>query len=177
VPQVTRYPTMHAPRGRLAEIRHVLDTAFAGDFTDADWEHALGGTHAVISDLGRVVAHAAVVPRTIWVGERELPAGYVEAVGTDPSVQGTGLGSLLMETVAAELREKYELGALSTGAPAFFERLGWERWQGPTFVRRGAERIRTPDEDDGVMVLRFGPSATVDLTEPIACETRPGDDW
>jgi hypothetical protein len=44
-------------------------------------------------------------------------------------------------------------------------------------VRDGAETIRTEAEDDGVMVLRFGPSAPVDLTAPISCERRRGDDW
>jgi hypothetical protein len=58
-----------------------------------------------------------------------------------------------------------------------YERLGWERWRGPTYVRRGADLVRTEDEDDGVMVLRFGPSAGLDLTAPIACTERGGDDW
>ena len=29
----------------------------------------------------------------------------------------------------------------------------------------------------GVMVLRFGPSAGVELTAGLACEARAGDDW
>jgi len=48
---------------------------------------------------------------------------------------------------------------------------------GPTFVRSGSEVIRTEDEDDGVMVLRFGPSEVVDLTAPLSCQSRRGDDW
>lgn len=52
----------------------------------------------------------------------------------------------------------------------------WERWQGPTFARDGAELIRT-EEDEGVMVLRFGPSESIDLRAPISCEARAGDDW
>lgn len=177
VPSVTRFPTVHAPTGRLAEVRHVLDRAFAGDFGDHDWDHALGGTHVTVMELGRVVAHAAVVPRTITIGERELAAGYVEAVGVDPSVQGRGFGALAVQIASTEVRERFELGALSTGRPGVYERLGWERWQGPTYVQRGTDRVRTPDEDDGIMVLRFGPSAGVDLTDPITCEERPGDDW
>jgi aminoglycoside 2'-N-acetyltransferase I len=75
------------------------------------------------------------------------------------------------------VRESFELGGLSTAHHHFYERLGWERWQGPTYVRDGDDVIRTEEEDDGVMVLRFGPSATIDLTAPITCEARPGDDW
>ena len=70
---------------------------------------------------------------------------------------------------------EYELGALSTGAHEFYERLGWTRWQGPTFVRRGERTVRTPDEDDGVMVLVT--DLDVDLTSSITCEEHAGDDW
>ena len=45
------------------------------------------------------------------------------------------------------------------------------------FVRRGSTTVRTPDDDDGIMVLRFGPSASIDLTAPISCDARSGDDW
>ena len=71
----------------------------------------------------------------------------------------------------------HDLGALSTGSPGFYGRLGWERWRGPTYVRRGDDLVRTPDEDAGIMVLRFGPSAGVDLAAPISSEARAGDDW
>jgi hypothetical protein len=82
-----------------------------------------------------------------------------------------------MAAVAEVVRREFQLGALSTGAPAFYERLGWERWHGPTYVRDGARVVRTPEEDDGVMVLRFGPSAGLDLTTIISCAARTGDDW
>ena len=29
----------------VKDIRALLDTAFEGDFTDHDWDHALGGVH------------------------------------------------------------------------------------------------------------------------------------
>lgn len=66
---------------------------------------------------------------------------------------------------------------LSTSAHAFYEALGWERWQGPTYVRDGETVVRTEDEDDGIMVLRNGPSAGLDLAQALTCDARPGDDW
>jgi hypothetical protein len=75
------------------------------------------------------------------------------------------------------VRSTFELGALSTGLWDFYERCGWERWRGPTFVRHGDEIVRTADDDDGIMVLRFGRSGSADLTAAIACERRAGDDW
>ena len=75
------------------------------------------------------------------------------------------------------IRESYELGALGTGRRAFYTRLGWQVWLGPTNVVRDGGWERTPEDDGYVLVLRFGPSADIAITHPIACEERPGDDW
>lgn len=178
VPTTRAFTTAQAPGNVLAEARLLMDEAFAGDFTDEDWGHALGGWHVVVTGGdGEVLAHAAVVPRALVVGERPWRTGYVEAVATAAPKQGEGIGSCVVAEALRVVRREHEMGGLSTARHAFYERLGWERWQGPTFVRNGADVIRTEDEDDGVMVLRFGPSAAVDLTAPISCEARPGDDW
>ena len=123
------------------------------------------------------MSHAAVVPRTIRVDDCAFRAGYVEGVATRPDRQRQGLGSQVMTEAAGVLRREFDLGVLSTGRSEFYQSLGWERWQGPTFVRTGGQLVRTEDEDDGIMVLRFGPSQEVDLTAPISCDSRPGDDW
>lgn len=161
---------------RLAAYRRLLWAAF-DDFSETDFANAVGGTHVVIDIDDVVVAHAAVVARSIEVAGRDIATGYVEAVATDPRWQGRGLGTAVMRRVDAVLRNGFAMGALSTGRHAFYERLGWERWQGPTYVRGPDGPLRTPDEDDGIMVLRFGTSESLDLTAPISCKTRPGDDW
>ena len=163
-------------RDRTA-IRALLDAAFHGEFSDDDWDHALGGTHALIEAADGVVAHASVVPRVLETGQQRVRAGYVEAVAVLPPLQGTGLGTAVMRALGAIIAGEFELGALSTGAHRFYERLGWERWQGPSYVSEAGSLTRTPDEDDGIMVLRFGASQVVDLGAPIACEGRAGDDW
>jgi len=161
----------------LAVVRVLMDDAFAGDFSDVDWDHTFGGTRVVVEEGGTVVAHAAVVARVLEIGGRPFRAGYVEGVATAPGCQRRGLGSAVMREVAFMLERQYEIGALSTDAQPFYERLGWERWRGPTFARGAGGVARTEEEDDGVMVLRFGPSAGVDLTAAIVCEARQGDDW
>ena len=82
-----------------------------------------------------------------------------------------------MSQIMQVLRREFEFGALSTSRHDFYARLGWERWRGPTFVRHGRELVRSWDEDDAVMVLRYGPSLSVDLTASISCDARTGDDW
>lgn len=161
-----------------AGLRDLLDAAF-DDFSDDDWDHGLGGVHAAVLDHDELVAHAAVVPRSIDAGGRTFPdAGYVENVATRPDRQGAGAGTAAMATIGEVLHERHELGVLSTSSHAFYERLGWERWRGPSSVRLpDGSLVRTADEDDGIMVLRFGASATLDLDGPIACDARTGDDW
>lgn len=162
----------------LSELRRLLDDAFEGDFAGEDWEHTLGGWHVIATDGDAVVAHAAVVPRTIHVDDRPFRAGYIEGVATGPRLQRGGLGSTVMAEASRQVQELgFELGVLSTGLHEFYQRCGWERWRGPTFVRDGDELIRTEGEDDGIMVLRFGPSHELDLTAPISCDRRSGDDW
>ena len=82
-----------------------------------------------------------------------------------------------MGEVSHLIRAEFEMGALSTSVGGFYENLGWQRWSGPTYVRNGSELVRTYDEDDGIMVMPFGPSERIDLTSPIACRSRVGDDW
>jgi len=178
VSDVCVFTTAELGLERLAAVRCLLEVAFEGDFSDEDWDHALGGWHALVTaDDGALVAHTAVVPRRLYVADRHFRSGYVEAVGTAPSRQGTGVGSLAMEAIGELLARHFELGALATGRWSFYERLGWERWRGPTFARDGDEVLRTAEDDDAVMVLRFGPSADIELTAALTCEARPGDDW
>jgi aminoglycoside 2'-N-acetyltransferase I len=164
-------------RDLLAGVREMTFAAFEGRFDEHDWAHTLGGLRVVALADGVPVAAGAVVPRTLLVGEREIHAGYVEGVATAPDRQGGGFGTAVMRAVGEVVRDRYELGVLSTSAHAFYEQLGWERWQGPTYVRDGATVVRTEAEDDGIMVLCHGPTAGLDLTQSLTCEARPGDDW
>jgi aminoglycoside 2'-N-acetyltransferase I len=161
----------------LGGLRGLLDRAFEGRFSADDWEHALGGSHVVVEDTGEIVCHAAVVSRVIEIGGRPFEAGYVEGVATLPGRQREGLGTIAMSRLSDVIRSGFHLGVLSTNTHVFYETLGWERWRGPAFVRRGEHVTRTEDEDGGIMVLRFGPSAGADLSAPITCAARRGDDW
>lgn len=172
-----QFRTAQAPAGRLDSVRQLLDSAFGGGFSADDWEHSLGGQHFVILEDGLVVAHAAVIARQLHAGDRLLDVGYVEGVGVLPSRHGSGLGSEVMTAAGRVAVEHYEMGALSTSRVSFYARLGWELWTGPSHVAGPSGRVRTPDDDGGIMVLRGAPSADVDLSAPITCESRSGDNW
>ena len=58
-------------------------TSSRGDFAPDDWEHALGGVHALLSEDGELIGHASVVQRRLLHGGRALRAGYAEAVGRE----------------------------------------------------------------------------------------------
>ena len=159
------------------QLRSLLDEAFAGTFSQHDWTNALGGTHVIVTEDGRVLSHASVVPRTLRVGSRALSTGYVEAVATRPDYRRRGHASRVLAEVGRVIGEQYRLGALSTGVPAIYERLGWERWAGPTFARTPTGVLRTADEDGGILVLRTATVGELDLRAPIVCDWREGDVW
>ena len=152
--------------------------AKGSEFRPIDWQAARDGTHFVVSEAGIAVAHAAVVDRTVEWDGRPLRTGYVEAVATLPERQGQGLASAVMRAVNGFVDERYELGALDTATPAFYERLGWIRWVGRTGVRT-PEGVRLTPEEDGKVLVRFTERA-LDLRVDglLICDgRRPGDPW
>jgi aminoglycoside 2'-N-acetyltransferase I len=161
----------------FAELRLLFDDAFAGDFSDDDWEHTVGGVHVVVCDSGSIISHASVVPRSIWIDDHLFAAGYVEGVATLVQSQDRGFASLVMAEVGLIIHETYELGVLSTGSLSFYERLGWECWEGATWVRTQTGPVRTPDDDGGIMILRTSNTGELAPGASIACEERSGDDW
>ena len=99
-------PTTALASADLAELRALLDVAFAGAFDDDDWEHTVGGVHLVVREADVVIAHAAVVPRRLVAGTRELSTGYVEGVATRPDVRRRGHASRVLRAAAAHQRIK-----------------------------------------------------------------------
>jgi aminoglycoside 2'-N-acetyltransferase I len=170
-------PSEHLDTDTRDRIRGLLDAAFGERFSATDWKHTLGGSHFVIREGGRLISHAAIVARTLKLGDVAMRAGYVEGVATDPRHERRGHGSAVMRRVADALREAFEIGALSTGSPALYTRLGWEQWRGPTFVDAPGGRLRTEEDDGGIYVLRTSGSVAIDLSAAIACDWRTGDVW
>jgi aminoglycoside 2'-N-acetyltransferase I len=120
-----------------------------------------------------------VVGRVLVAGGRELRTGYVEGVATRGDRRGRGLATLVMQEAGRVIERDYELGALAdgTGIPGFYQRLGWETWQGPTFAAGPEGRVRTAEEDGNVLVLRTPATGALDPTASLTCDWRAGDVW
>ena len=161
----------------LAELRGLLEGVFAGDFSEHDWEHALGGMHALIREAGEIVGHASVVQRRLLHGGRALRAGYVEGVGVRADRRRRGYGRALMTELNRVIVGGYDLGALGTtdAAVALYESLGWQRWLGPTSALTPSGVVPTPGDDGSVYVL---PAAVrLDPSAELTCDWRDGDVW
>lgn len=163
--------------GTRRAVRALLRDAFEGDFSDDDWEHALGGVHAIARADDRVVGHAAVVQRRLLHGGRALRAGYVEAVAVAADARGRGIGAAAMARAEDVIRAAYDLGALSAAptARAFYVGRGWRAWRGRTGVLGRAGATPTPEDDDGILVLPV--AELLDLEGELLCDPRPGDAW
>ena len=81
--------------------------AFGGngvDFSDADWEHSLGGMHALICHHGALIAHGAVVQRRMIYRGAALRCGYLEAIAVREDWRGQGLAMAVMDALEQVLR-------------------------------------------------------------------------
>jgi aminoglycoside 2'-N-acetyltransferase I len=161
----------------LAAARDLLVEVFDGDLDEHDWEHALGGMHALAWEGDELVGHAAVVQRRLLHGGRALRAGYVEGVGVRSDRQRQGYGAALMDALDRVLRGGYEVGALGATDEAvrLYTSRGWRAWRGRLFALTPAGVVRTKDEEGSVYVLPL--SAPLDLDGELTCDWRDGDVW
>ena len=178
--RVLRLQTADLTREQAQQVRSLCERAWAakpGDFDDEDWESCLGGTHVLVEDRDAFVAHAAVIERTLELDGTPLRTGFVEAVATEPERQGAGLASEAMRAVNELIDAGFELGALDTDIPGFYERLGWVVWPGRTAVREPGGVRLTPEEDGNVLVRRPGRALEAGRDSLLVCDWRPGDPW
>lgn len=165
----------------IETLRALFAAAWGGGeegFTSADWDHTFGGTHFLLEEKGRILTHASVLPRHLVTGGAVLATGYVESVATWPHEQGNGYATALMTAVDTHIDERFALGALDTGRPSFYERLGWLLWRGPTsVVSPSGEVTPTPYEDGSVMVRPTPTTPPLHLDTELTCDWRPGDAW
>ncbi|MBV8989512.1 MAG: GNAT family N-acetyltransferase [Solirubrobacterales bacterium] len=161
----------------LRAARALLDAVFEDRMTDDDWDHALGGIHALVWEEGQLIGHASVVQRRLLHNGRALRAGYVEAVAVRGDRRRRGYGAASMEVVERVIRGAYDLGALgaSTEGAGLYQARGWKQWQGPTLALTPDGIRRTREEDGSIYVLPVG--ADLDLFSELVCDWRDGEVW
>ena len=160
----------------LSAARALLYDVF-DDMTEHDWEHALGGVHALVWEGAELVGHASVIQRRLLHGGRALRAGYVEGVGVRADRRGRGYGAAMMDALEKVIRGAYELGALGAAeeAAAFYAARGWMLWRGPSSALT-PDGIRRTGEDDGCIYV-LPVQVQLDLFSELTCDWRDGDPW
>jgi len=161
----------------LQAARALLDEVFNGELAETDWEHALGGVHALVCDGPVLIGHGSVIQRRLLHQGRSLRAGYVEAVAVRADRQGEGHGAALMGALERVLRGAYDLGALGAtdeGA-GFYAARGWKLWRGPSSALT-PDGIRRTTEADGCLYV-FELAVSLDLSGELTCDWRDGDVW
>ncbi|GBE63639.1 aminoglycoside 2'-N-acetyltransferase [Mycobacterium sp. MFM001] len=156
---------------------HMVSAAFAGEFSDTDWDHALGGMHALIWHHGAIIAHGAVVQRRLIYRGTSLRCGYIEAVAVAEEWRGQGLAIAILDACEQVIRGGYPLGALSSSdrGRRLYTVRGWLPWAGPLSVLAPSGPTRTPDDDGSVFVFPVGIS--LDTSAELMCDWRDGDVW
>jgi aminoglycoside 2'-N-acetyltransferase I len=169
--------TADLDQGTLFAARALLDEVFGAEMTDHDWEHALGGVHALVWEGPRLAGHAALVQRRILYGARALRTGYVEGVAVRADRRRRGYGAAMMEALERVIRSAYELGALgaSEDGAGFYGARGWKRWRGETWALTPDGAVATAEEDGHIYVYEV--SARLNLSSELMCDWREGDLW
>ena len=176
VAEVRTAHTADLDTATLKAARALLDDVF-DDMTDHDWEHALGGVHALVWEGAELVGHASVIQRRLLNGGRALRTGYVEGVAVRADRRGRGHGAAMMDVLERVVRGAYELGALGAtdAAAPFYAARGWMPWQGPTSALT-PDGIKRTEEDDGCIYV-FSLEVPLDLFSELTCDWRDGALW
>ena len=168
--------TAELDRAVLAAARALLDASFE-DMSEQDWDHALGGMHAIAWEGDELVGHGSVVQRRLLYRGRPLRAGYLEGVAVRADRRRRGIGAAMMAELERIVRGSYHLGALgaSESGAALYSARGWIHWRGPTWTLGPVGPRRTPGDDGDIYVLVTG--LELDVREPLACDWRDGELW
>lgn len=147
---------------------------------EEDLGHLMATFHGATHVLGRIgeraVTHALWVTRWLQVSDGPfLKTAYVEMVATDKEFRRRGYAKAVMERVVHDVRD-YDIAGLSPSSVGYYERLGWEAWIGPLFIRKDDAIEQTPDDEE-VMIYRLPKTPELDLSAPLSAEWREGELW
>jgi aminoglycoside 2'-N-acetyltransferase I len=168
-------PTAALTAATRAEIIAMCNRAFGDDRFTSFFDYVTDSMHVLGTMDGALVGHACWTERRLQPeGLSPLRTAYVDAVAMEPGYQGRGIGSAVMRRLARETAA-CQLQALSTDdAAGFYERLGWERWRGPT---AGHTPQGLQATNDLVLIHRTSTTPALDLTTLLIADDRGGQPW
>ncbi|MEW2115280.1 GNAT family N-acetyltransferase [Streptomyces sp. NPDC005474] len=159
------------------DLRTMLEKVFGRSrYTDESWEHCLGGVHYLLRYGDTLVAHGALVPRYLRQGDRVLRGVYGESMATLYDWRELGFGSIIVAMATANVRNNYDIGVFAASKYAFYERLGWEKWRGPTFIET-EHGIEPRGPARGAVMFRLPKHSTIDPDAELVTDMRKGDPW
>jgi aminoglycoside 2'-N-acetyltransferase I len=163
--------------GARQAARTLLREVFGTEMTDHDWEHCLGGVHAMVWEGSELIGHGSVVQRRLLHAGRALRTGYVEGLAVRVDRRRHGYGAALMTALEGIICGGYDVGALSATdeAASFYTCRGWKLWQGPSSAFTPHGIVRTREDDGGIYVLPV--SVSLDIGGELTCDWRDGDLW
>ena len=131
----------------LSDVRALLDSAFERDFTDEDWDHAVGGVHVWVSASPGVISHGSLVERTLVCSGDTLRVGYRggrdRLIGVQAAFQASSIPPVSVEHTPGVKR--IALAPRRTGFASFRDLHGLRpplRGECPIGVRGGAWTVR-----------------------------------
>jgi aminoglycoside 2'-N-acetyltransferase I len=161
----------------LGELKAMLTSVFGEErYTEEAWEHCLGGVHYLLRYGDQLVAHGALVPRDLRQGGKVLHGVYGESMATLKDWRRRGFGSVIVAMATAEIRRNYDIGVFAASKYEFYQRLGWQKWRGPTFVET-EHGIEAKGPERGAVMFRLPDNSDVDPDADLTTLSRSGDDW
>lgn len=162
---------------RASIIQVCVEAHQEEDFKNLFFYIPSGGWHFLAYREDELVSHAVVTTR--WLqpeGQSLLKTAYVDAVSTLPAYQGLGYGSDLIRKLASDVDGGYEIACLETERISFYERLGWEVWQGSLAGRSEEGLIPTPHQT-GIMILRLSQTPALNPDQALSIECQADRIW
>lgn len=126
------------------DIRALLETAFGGS-TEADLTDWLRGSGDLVLALvaewrGKVAGYVAFPRLSVDLGDAVVAAAGLAPVGVRPDLQRLGIGSTLIRSGLAQLKDRAETLVFVLGDAAYYGRFGFKvmtgfasRYAGPHF--------------------------------------------
>ncbi len=107
-----------------AEVRMQQMLEMGQDYTGSD---AQAPRSYIVREAGKVIAHSAIIPRTIGTTDGQMTIAGLARVCADPNQRGRGLGVLIAKAALEQIDARvfsYSLFQTSPEVRPFYEKLG-----------------------------------------------------